>query len=105
MQCGPPIFKPTEINALFGFLKYPWTIRSDAITAVGAPSNIAFLVKAIYWLYILASSHTPADSQANMINEDDETEQNQQNRMSETVTEHDDTEVNLFKELLDEVLK
>ena len=54
LQHGPPEFKPAEVNNLFKFLKYPYTIRNDAITAVGAPSSIGFLVKAIYWLFVLA---------------------------------------------------
>lgn len=54
VQSGPPAFKPVDINSFFGFLKYPSTIRNDAITAVGAPSSIAFIVKAIYWLYLFA---------------------------------------------------
>jgi hypothetical protein len=41
---------------MFKFLKYPYEIRKDAIIAVGAPSNIGFLVKAIYWLYLLAKT-------------------------------------------------
>ena len=47
----PPKFEPTEIQELFTSLDYPYSIRSDAITAVGAPSSIGFLLKAIYWLY------------------------------------------------------
>jgi hypothetical protein len=47
----PPKFDPHEIQGLFGALHYPGTIRSDAITAVGAPSSIQFLMRAIYWLY------------------------------------------------------
>ena len=54
IQHGPPEFKPAEVNNLFKFLKYPYTIRNDAITVVGAPSSIGFLVKAIYWLFVLA---------------------------------------------------
>lgn len=57
LQSGPPNFKPDDINNLFKFLKYPSTIRNDAITAVGAPSSVAFLIKALYWLYILAQAH------------------------------------------------
>lgn len=57
MQSGPPVFKPDEINNLFNFLRYPYTIRTDAIKAVGAPSTVGFLIKAIYWLYILAATH------------------------------------------------
>lgn len=54
---GPPAFKPDDINRFFAFLKYPYTIRADAITAVGAPSSIGFLVKAVYWLYLTASAN------------------------------------------------
>lgn len=40
------------MHALFGALSYPYhPIRNDAITAVGAPSTIGFLMRAIYWLY------------------------------------------------------
>ena len=46
-----PKFEPGEIQGLFAALQYPGTIRSDAITAVGAPSSIQFLMRAIYWLY------------------------------------------------------
>lgn len=37
---------------MFATLNYPYTIRADAITAVGAPSSVAFLMKAIFWLYL-----------------------------------------------------
>ena len=33
-------FNTTEMHDLFGFLNYPYVIRNDAITAVGAPSTI-----------------------------------------------------------------
>jgi hypothetical protein len=33
-------------------LEYPYTIRSDAITAVGAPSTVGYLMRALYWLYL-----------------------------------------------------
>ena len=46
-----PDFNPTEVQNLFSALHYPYVIRADAITAVGAPSSISFLMKAIYWLY------------------------------------------------------
>jgi hypothetical protein len=48
---SPPKFEAVEIRGLFEALCYPGTIRSDAISAVGAPSTIHFLMKAIYWLY------------------------------------------------------
>lgn len=51
---GPPPFKPDKINLFFQQLRYPYDIRADAITAVGAPSTIGFLVRAIYWLYLTA---------------------------------------------------
>jgi hypothetical protein len=45
-------FEVHEINGLFGALCYPWhPIRTDAITAVGAPSTISFMMRAIFWLY------------------------------------------------------
>jgi len=63
LKMGPPPFKPAEINNLFGFLRYPYTIRNDAITAVGSPGSIGFLAKALYWLYILAAVHVPLDDE------------------------------------------
>ena len=51
---GPPPFKPDEITQFFNLIRYPYSIRTDAITAVGAPSTIGFLVRAIYWLYLTA---------------------------------------------------
>ena len=49
-------FKPDDIKNMLTLLGYPFTLRNDAITAVGAPSTIGFLVKAIYWLFIIAQS-------------------------------------------------
>ena len=74
LQSGPPNFKPDEINNLFKFLKYPSTIRNDAITAVGAPSSVGFLIKALYWLYILASAHH-AESVGNGTIEEEESKE------------------------------
>jgi len=37
---SPPRFEATEIQSLFHSLCYPGMIRTDAITAVGAPSTI-----------------------------------------------------------------
>jgi len=51
---APPTFNAKEIQHLFSTLAYPFVIRSDAITAVGAPSTVAFLMRAIYWLYLIA---------------------------------------------------
>lgn len=47
----PPRFEASEIQRLFASLNYPGLIRTDAITAVGAPSTVQFLMKAIYWLF------------------------------------------------------
>lgn len=47
----PPSWNVVSILHLFNALGCPYTIRPDAITAVGAPSSISYLVKAIYWLY------------------------------------------------------
>ena len=52
-----PPFKALEIQHLFATLEYPGTIRADAITAVGAPSSIGFLMRAIYWLYLVARTY------------------------------------------------
>lgn len=46
-----PTWNQQEIFGLFGALAYPFTIRADAITAVGAPSSIQYLMRAIYWLF------------------------------------------------------
>ncbi len=48
---GPPSFKYEEINCFFKSLKYHENLRKDSITAVGAPSSLPFLLKAIYWLF------------------------------------------------------
>lgn len=45
---------PSDIQSLLQTLGYPYQVRSDAITAVGAPSSIGYLVKALYWLYQIA---------------------------------------------------
>lgn len=57
LKSGPPVFKAEDIQNLFEFFRYPYTIRNDAITAVGAPSTISFLVKALYWFYIFTATH------------------------------------------------
>jgi len=41
-----------EVQSLFSLIEYPYQIRSDAITAVGAPSTVGFLMRALYWLYL-----------------------------------------------------
>lgn len=48
---SPPRFEVPEIQGLFHALCYPGQIRNDAITAVGAPSTINYLMRAIYWLF------------------------------------------------------
>ena len=49
---APPKFTTDEIQSLFIGLCYPCgQIRSDSITAVGAPSTVSYLMRAIYWLY------------------------------------------------------
>ena len=50
-------FNTVEMHDLFNLMNYPYIIRNDAITAVGAPSTISFLIKAIYWLYITVFAH------------------------------------------------
>ena len=46
-----PAWNIPSVTHLFNTLSCPYQIRPDAITAVGAPSSISYLVKAIYWLY------------------------------------------------------
>lgn len=67
-------------------MEYPSTIRNDAITAVGAPSTIGFLVKAIYWLYVLASLHTH-DHVNSVIEEEVEEGEDQRNSRADAVME------------------
>ena len=55
LQRGPA-FNPKEVQNFFSVIHYPFTIRADAITAVGAPSSVSFLMKAIFWLYLVAKS-------------------------------------------------
>ena len=52
-----PEFNAKEMQSLFAALGYPFIIRADAITAVGAPSSIAFLMKAIFWLYLVTKHY------------------------------------------------
>ena len=61
-----PAFNPKEVQNLFAVLHYPYTIRADSITAVGAPSSVAFLVKAIYWLYLAVRTYHKRTSQNNL---------------------------------------
>ena len=52
-----PRFTHKEFSHYFQTLGYPYAIRSDAITAVGAPNSIAFLVRALYWLYLVVRTY------------------------------------------------
>ena len=52
-----PAFNAKDMQNLFAALGYPYVIRADAITAVGAPSSIAFLMKAIFWLYLVTKNY------------------------------------------------
>lgn len=52
-----PNWNPTEITYLLLTLGCPYQIRSDAITAVGAPSSIGYLVRALYWLYQVGKNY------------------------------------------------
>ena len=58
-------------------IHYPYSIRADAITAVGAPSSVSFLMKAIFWLYLVVRTfyHTGGSrSQVLKISEENEDE-------------------------------
>lgn len=50
-----PVWTVPNITNLFSILGCPYQIRADAITAVGAPSSVGYIVKAIYWLYQVVS--------------------------------------------------
>lgn len=58
---NPPHWSTQEILQLFQTLGCPYAIRNDAITAVGAPNSISYLVRAIYWLYQVAKSYFETD--------------------------------------------
>lgn len=96
---GPPPFKPQEINNLFTFLKFPSVIRNDAITAVGAPSSIGFLVKAIYWLYLIAKLVTDYGKP-----EEDEELEDKLLQPDVEMSEGKPESADMFSELLNDVL-
>ena len=122
MQSGPPVFKPEEINSLFGFLRYPYTIRADAIKAVGAPSTVGFLIKALYWLYILAATHYAQGEQVGedqagnqeengrpdhneeIIEEDSMAERRSTEQVSDTAKKNSSKTTDIFQDILDSVL-
>ena len=52
-------------------MKYPYQIRNDAITAVGAPSTLWYLTKAIYWMYVLAATFNQEPDNEQQSNNDD----------------------------------
>ena len=58
---NPPLWQTPEILYLFQTLNCPYTIRPDAITAVGAPNSISYLAKAIYWLFTVVKTYFNSD--------------------------------------------
>ena len=66
-----PQFKSPDIQNLFATLQYPFTIRPDAITAVGAPNSFAYLIKAIYWLYLAARTYYGSPQAVMEVEEED----------------------------------
>ena len=70
-----PKFEESEIQGLFNFLHYPGKIRSDAISAVGAQTSMPYLLKALYWLFLITKVYyihkSPVDS-SEIIKEEDE---------------------------------
>ena len=82
-------------------MKYPWTIRNDAITAVGAPSSIEFILRALYWLYLLATLHTK-QVEAIIQSERKEEESALFGEQEDQEMKAEDTD--LYKQLLDDVL-
>ena len=69
-----PPFKAPDIQHLFATLQYPYTIRADAITAVGAPSSIGFLMRAIYWLYLVVRTYYGRPEAVVEVSEEDQDE-------------------------------
>eukprot|EP00347_Sterkiella_histriomuscorum_P009840 403339673 len=65
-----PKFEEIEIQSLFKLLNYPGSIRSDAIKAVGAQTSIAFLMRALYWLYLVTKIYY-IEKQPVVINDSD----------------------------------
>ena len=65
-----PEWNPTDITYLLRVLDYPYQIRTDAITAVGAPSSIGFLVRILYWLFLVAQNFYDQGEEASVIPED-----------------------------------
>ena len=73
---------------MFSQIGYPYQIRSDAITAVGAPSTIAFLIRALYWLYLVVRAFFKKQMPG-AIAEVSEEEAKDDEALSETVSEVD----------------
>jgi len=68
-----PNWNPSDITHLLSTLGCPYQIRSDAITAVGAPSSIGYLVRALYWLYQVAKNfYVTIENVPSVIQEDSE---------------------------------
>lgn len=102
MRAGPPKFKVDEIHSLFEFLKYPYQIRNDAITAVGAPSSIQYLIKALYWLYTLADTQLLAPkTETSKIDDILEESKEEESMIIDQVPSQEN---DIFKQLLDEIL-
>ena len=98
-----PNFNPKEIQHLFEVLKYPYTIRSDAITAVGAPSTIGILVKAIFWLYLIARVYygRPEAILEDSAEDEGESIMESKQKTEEITKVQDDQEYCLFKRILE----
>ena len=53
-QLAPIKWTPQDIRQFFHSLGCPYEVRPDAIQAVGAPNSVGYLVRALFWLYLLA---------------------------------------------------
>ena len=73
-----PPFKAPDIQHLFATLHCPYTIRADAITAVGAPSSVGFLMRAIYWLYLVVRTYYGRPEAVVEVSEEDQEEGEEQ---------------------------
>ena len=74
-----PKFTHKDVLHLFQTLGYPYSIRSDAITAVGAPNSIAYLVRALYWLYLNVRTYYRHAFPGAIIEESDEENKEESN--------------------------
>ena len=94
-------------------LNYPYQIRADSITAVGAPSSVAFLIKAIYWLYLVVRTYhrSPFNSLPDLticVEELEDTmllDKSKRSKMPEIEEDEDPLNRNIWKDILEAMLE